>query len=71
MGAGSEVDTELQDSKADFSSDATQVQCALFSITLSALVHSLCLTRDSPYPEVRAAVSNTDDPTMIVNTFRV
>jgi hypothetical protein len=71
MGAGSEMDTELQDSKADFSSEATQVQCALFSLPLSVLVHSLCLTRDSPYPEVRAAVSNTDDPTMIVNTFRV
>ncbi|KAH9955915.1 OPT oligopeptide transporter protein-domain-containing protein [Russula dissimulans] len=27
--------------------------------------------QDSPYPEVRAAVANTDDPTMIVNTFRV
>jgi hypothetical protein len=26
---------------------------------------------DSPYPEVRAAVSNMDDPTMIVNTWRV
>ncbi|KZO90436.1 OPT oligopeptide transporter [Calocera viscosa TUFC12733] len=26
---------------------------------------------DSPYPEVRAAVSNTDDPTMPVNTFRM
>ncbi|KAI0041118.1 OPT oligopeptide transporter [Auriscalpium vulgare] len=25
----------------------------------------------SPYPEVRAAVSNTDDPEMLVNTFRV
>ncbi|EJT99866.1 OPT oligopeptide transporter [Dacryopinax primogenitus] len=28
------------------------------------------LEDDSPYPEVRAAVSNTDDPTMPVNTFR-
>ncbi|KAF8272951.1 glutathione transporter [Lactarius quietus] len=26
--------------------------------------------QDSPYPEVRAAVANTDDPTMVVNTFR-
>lgn len=26
---------------------------------------------DSPYPEVRAAVSNTDDPSMPVNTFRM
>ena len=25
---------------------------------------------DSPYPEVRAAVANTDDTTMPVNTFR-
>ncbi|KAI9462332.1 OPT-domain-containing protein [Lactarius psammicola] len=58
-GTGVGTDTESQisswpapESKADFSSDATQVQ-------------------DSPYPEVRAAVANTDDPDMIVNTFRV
>lgn len=25
---------------------------------------------DSPYPEVRASVSNIDDPDMPVNTFR-
>lgn len=25
---------------------------------------------DSPYPEVRAAVANTDDPTIPVNTWR-
>lgn len=29
------------------------------------------IEEDSPYPEVRAAVSNMDDPTMIVNTWRV
>lgn len=28
------------------------------------------LRSDSPYPEVRAAVSNVDDPSMPVNTFR-
>ena len=28
------------------------------------------LEEDSPYPEVRAAVSNIDDPTMPVMTFR-
>jgi hypothetical protein len=71
MGASSEIDTEMmQDSKADFSSDTTQVQCALLSRLFSAC--SLILfTRDSPYPEVRAAVANTDDPDMVVNTFRV
>lgn len=26
---------------------------------------------ESPYPEVRASVSNIDDPSMPVNTFRV
>ncbi|KAH9986091.1 OPT oligopeptide transporter [Russula compacta] len=36
-----------------------------------ASVYRLCFTGDSPYPEVRAAVANTDDPTMPVNTFRV
>lgn len=29
------------------------------------------IEEDSPYPEVRAAVSNMDDPTMQVNTWRV
>src|ERR1700753_1641355 len=29
------------------------------------------LEDDSPYPQVRAAVPNTDDPSMPVNTFRV
>lgn len=29
------------------------------------------LEDDSPYPEVRAAVSNVDDPSMPVGTFRV
>ncbi|KAI9511773.1 OPT-domain-containing protein [Russula earlei] len=59
LGASTEVDTESQasswpikESKADFSTEAVQIQ-------------------DSPYPEVRAAVANTDDPTMVVNTFRV
>ncbi|KAF8262781.1 OPT-domain-containing protein [Lactarius quietus] len=27
--------------------------------------------QDSPYPEVRSAVANTDDPTIVVSTFRV
>jgi hypothetical protein len=29
------------------------------------------IEEDSPYPEVRAAVSNFDDPEMPVNTFRM
>jgi hypothetical protein len=71
MGGSSEVDTEIQDSKADFSSETTQVQCALLSHR-SYCARSLTLfARDSPYPEVRAAVANTDDPDMVVNTFRV
>lgn len=42
MGAGSsEMDTEFQDSKADFSSEATQVESALLSI-FSVSFHSLC-----------------------------
>ncbi|KAI0690888.1 OPT oligopeptide transporter protein-domain-containing protein [Cytidiella melzeri] len=33
--------------------------------------YTLCsLEDDSPYPEVRSAVANTDDPDMPVNTFR-
>ncbi|KAH9975603.1 OPT oligopeptide transporter [Russula compacta] len=33
--------------------------------------YSSVAINDSPYPEVRAAVANTDDPTIPVNTFRV
>lgn len=29
------------------------------------------IEEDSPYPEVRSAVANTDDPDMPVNTLRV
>lgn len=29
------------------------------------------IEEDSPYPEVRAAVSNMDDSTMVVNTWRM
>ena len=32
--------------------------------------HLESLEDDSPYPEVRSAVANTDDPDMPVNTFR-
>jgi hypothetical protein len=39
-------------------------------ITHSHLVRS-DLEDDSPYPEVRAAVANTDDPSMPTNTFRM
>ena len=31
---------------------------------------AMALEDDSPYPEVRSAVSNTDDPDMPVNTLR-
>jgi hypothetical protein len=33
-------------------------------------IHCLPPDDDSPYPEVRASVSNTDDPTMPVSTIR-
>ena len=71
MGAGAEVDRGTQNSDANFSSEATQVQCAHLLVIFSVRVHSFFLIRDSPYPEVRAAVANTDDPSMVVNTFRV
>ena len=71
MAGSSQVDTEMQDSKADFSSEATQVQYALISRRICCACSLTLLTRDSPYPEVRAAVANTDDPEMVVNTFRV
>ena len=79
MGASTDVDTESQvstwrihDSKADFVSEESQFQCVSSPRSLlSQFVDSLYLIRDSPYPEVRAAVANTDDPDMVVNTFRV
>jgi len=71
MGGSSEVDTEIQDSKADFSSETTQVQYALLSHRSYCACLLTLFARDSPYPEVRAAVANTDDPDMVVNTFRV
>jgi hypothetical protein len=71
MGGSSEMDTEMQDSKADFSSETTQVQCVLLSRPFYRACSFNLFTRDSPYPEVRAAVANTDDPDMVVNTFRV
>jgi hypothetical protein len=71
MGPSSETDTEMHDSKADFSSEATQVQFALLSRPFYCACSLILFTRDSPYPEVRAAVANTDDPDMVVNTFRV
>ncbi len=36
---------------------------------LPPLIH-VCAEDDSPYPEVRAAVANTDDPDMPCATFR-
>lgn len=78
-GVESEVDAEFQvssrrmhDSEADFSCNEIQIQLVSFSsLPLSHCIHSPYFIRDSPYPEVRAAVANTDDPTMVVNTFRV
>ena len=32
--------------------------------------HLLCVENDSPYPEVRSAVANYDDPSIPVSTFR-
>jgi hypothetical protein len=42
-----------------------------FFAVLIATFHSLCFIRESPYEEVRAAAPTTDDPDMLVNTFRV
>jgi hypothetical protein len=79
MGASTDVDTESQvstwrihDSKADFVSEESQVQSVSSPRSLCrSLLTRFIFIRDSPYPEVRAAVANTDDPDMIVNTFRV
>jgi len=43
----------------------------LYLPSLSCFVYPLCFTRDSPYPEVQASVSNTDNPIIPVNTFQV
>jgi len=47
------------------------VACPILAVLSRFLFTHVVSIRDSPYPEVRAAVSNTDDPTMPVNTFRV
>ncbi|KAG8679497.1 hypothetical protein FRC08_016948, partial [Ceratobasidium sp. 394] len=36
-----------------------------------AMEYDIDFEDDSPYPEVRAAVANTDDPTIPTNTFRM
>ena len=41
IGAGSEVDRATQNSDANFSSEATQVQCAHFLVIFSVRVHTL------------------------------
>ncbi|KAI0706064.1 OPT oligopeptide transporter [Cytidiella melzeri] len=66
----SDFDTE---SNADSSYDKTAVSYDKTELSQSQLWTSGAsdYEDDSPYPEVRAAVSNTDDPSMPVNTFRV
>lgn len=41
------------------------------SVCIHCLTVSQPLYSESPYPEVRAAVSSVDDPSMPVNTFRM
>ena len=61
----------IHNSKA-FSPKEEQLEWVCLPLHLAPhIVCRLCFISDSPYPEVRAAVSNTDDPTMVVNTFRV
>ncbi|KAI0257320.1 OPT-domain-containing protein [Lactifluus subvellereus] len=62
LGASTDVDTESHVSSWPPVRDSK----ADFSFSNEATQ-----VQDSPYPEVRAAVANTDDPTMPVNTFRV
>jgi hypothetical protein len=78
LGASTDVETgsqisswRIHDSKADFSSDDSQVQWVSFTRRPYRIVFTHFVFRDSPYPEVRAAVSNTDDPDMAASTFRV
>jgi hypothetical protein len=78
LGASTDAETgskisswRIHDSKADFSSDDSQVQWVSFTRRPYRILFTHFVFRDSPYPEVRAAVSNTDDPDMVVNTFRM
>ena len=66
------------------SSTQTMIPTSLGSVCLSSPAHpqretehvltwkliSFCTEDDSPYPEVRSAVANYDDPSMPVNTLR-
>jgi hypothetical protein len=75
--SGTEGPTESQiaswhihDPNAHFSSES-RLQLRILYFSLCILFIRVVFIRDSPYPEVRAAVANTDDPTMVMNTFRV
>ncbi|EJD53618.1 OPT oligopeptide transporter [Auricularia subglabra TFB-10046 SS5] len=65
-----EKEKDLEKSPAEHHVDVAQATGAAFddpNIDLAGLAN---LEDDSPYPEVRAAVANTDDPDMPVNTLR-
>jgi hypothetical protein len=42
-----------------------------FALPTEATIDDYAEEEDSPYEEVRVSVSNTDDPDMPVNTFRM
>jgi hypothetical protein len=70
--AESQIDSSRA-SESDFSKEAFGSQSTYLESVLHLTLSKLLLTAifsESPYPEVRAAVSNTDDTSMPVSTFR-
>ncbi|KAF8518159.1 oligopeptide transporter [Hysterangium stoloniferum] len=63
---------ELEDNKHDIVIDDARIAeiAGAFFDDLNIDRDHIQLEDDSPYPEVRSAVANTDDETMPVNTFR-
>lgn len=59
-------DPNLDKDRIVFGMPPSPLPSSLFTELLTNVVED-----DSPYPEVRSAVSNTDDPEMPVNTLRV
>lgn len=66
--AGSDLDVQLVVSKSQEYDPMDNIISAQLSNDAYAAV---TVEDDSPYPEVRAAVSSTDDPTLPQNTLRV
>jgi len=70
------MSSAIYDSKPHVTTHHSQVSNATFAVSdvslqVEAMTEEYEEEEDSPYAEVRASVSNTDDPDMPVLTFRM